>query len=132
MDLTTFLAIYDEFSKVNSVKVSYALTRANNRIDVEEWGEFTSEAVGLLAAHFLASSGNSPNQLGGIINRINIQNDIEVESTVNYQAKSDLDMTPYGRQFKELKDSVLGNFITCTLLNPVMPSYGHTKQQWLI
>lgn len=132
MDLTTFLAIYDEFSKVNSVKVSYALTRATNRIDANEWGTFTSEAVGLLTAHFLASSGNAPNKLGGIINRISIQDDIEVESTVNYQAKSDLDMTPYGRQFKELKDSVLGNFITCTLLNPVIPSYGHTQEQWLI
>lgn len=132
MDLTTFLSIYDEFSKVNAVKVSYALTRATNRINVEDWGDFTSEATGLLAAHFLASSGNGSNQLGGIVSRISIQDDIEVESTVTYQARSDLDLTPYGRQFKELMGSVLGNFITCTLLNPVTPSYGYAQEQWLI
>lgn len=131
MDTTTFLAIYDEFAKVNPLKVDHALSRATNRIDAVEWGVYTEEAVGLLAAHFLASSGSGGNQLGGVITRISIEDDIEVESNSTFKATSDLDLTSYGRQFKELQASVLGRLITCTNLSLQPIGTTDSYSQWI-
>lgn len=123
MDTITFLAIYDEFAKVNPLKINHCLNRAINRIDAIEWGVFSSEAVYLLTAHFLASSNNGSNQIGGVVNKIVIEDDIEIGSAVSLSAYDDLDLTSYGRQFKELKASVIGSNITCTILNPVTGDY---------
>lgn len=114
MDSSAFLAIYDEFLKVNTLKINHCLSRSINRIDVNEWGVFSTEAIYLLTAHFLASGGN--NQLGGVLNKIVIEDDIELGSAVSFSGENDLDLTPYGRQFKELKASVITPGITCTNL----------------
>lgn len=123
MNTTTFLAIYDEFSEVNPLKIDYSLNRAINRIDVDGWGVFSSEAICLLTAHFLASSSNGSNQLGGVVNKIVIEDDIEIGSAVSFSASDDLDLTSYGRQFKELKASVIGSNITCTNLESITADY---------
>lgn len=126
MDTTTFLAIYDEFSKVNPLKINHSLSRAINRIDAIEWGVFSSEAICLLTAHFLASSNNGSNQIGGVVNKIVIEDDIELGSAVSFGASDDLDLTSYGRQFKELKASVIGSNITCTHLHSIIADYAST------
>lgn len=122
MDYPAFVSIYKEFSSLEETKVSYHLTRAINRINSDIWGTFNDEAVGLLTAHFLSSLDSS--SLGGTIKRIEIEGDIEVESESGFKVLDNYDLTPYGRQFKELKASVVGSFIGSTHLDPVPYPYG--------
>ena len=108
-----FLAIFPEFENVRVERVGFVIRNSASRIEEEIWGAFTQEARYLLTAHTLASM-NTGNILGGVIDKIRVEGDIEIESSVEFKPKDSLDLTSYGRELNRLKSNVVGGFITCT------------------
>lgn len=118
-----FTQDYPEFAAIAQPKVERALSRATTRVDTAAWGKFTDEAVGLLAAHFLAiapdtSGANTSGlvaQLSGPITSIQVEGEYSVKSAAPFgfgggsgvSGDSNYFLSPYGRQYKELQRSVV-------------------------
>lgn len=127
MDISTFLAVYDEFSDYSVAKIQYNLNRATNHIDSSIYGIHSEEAIGLLTAHYLVlsptrkSSSSAIQELGfkpNEIKRIEVQDEIMVEFNVSTlgnptgsSSSSGLSATSYGQQLEELKNSLIVRFL---------------------
>lgn len=90
MNLVEFRTRYPEFpaASVPDPLVNDALARATSRVDPEVYAHTTEEAIGLLAAHLLATSPNG--QMARLV--------------------SDKGESTYGREFEKMKLSA-----TCAL-----------------
>ena len=124
MDVSTFIAIYDEFSDLAYAKVYHHLQRASNHIEVEIYGDYLEEAIGLLADNFFTvaqKKKTTPSAIAALgfktedVKSVEITDDIVVEfnptatqgSAVQSSAASGLDATVYGQQLEALKRSLI-------------------------
>lgn len=112
-EILAFLAVFPEFKDIAIERIGFVFNNSTARIDESIWGDFTLEARYLLTAHQLTSM-NAGNVLGGVIDKIRVEGDIEIESSVEFKPKDSLDLTSYGREFNRLKSAIVGGFITCT------------------
>lgn len=58
MDLATFRAAYPEFDRASDDLVSAKLAQAAREVSSEIWDTWRDDGIGLLAAHYLATSPN--------------------------------------------------------------------------
>lgn len=124
MDVSTFLAIHDEFSDVNPVKVQYYLDEATLEIDPDTYQQFTEKAIRLLTAHLLTLNPSKSASSAAVaalgfkpedVKKVEITDDIIVEfnpiaksgDAKESKSSSGLDATSYGQQLEALKRSLI-------------------------
>jgi hypothetical protein len=114
LEVIGFLSVYPEFEPVKLERVVFALSNSKALIDESLWFEFTLQARYLLTAHNLSATTQG-NSITGIINKLKVDGDIELGSAVG-NPKDSWELSSYGRELTQLKASVVGGFITCTLM----------------
>jgi hypothetical protein len=114
LEVIGFLNVYPEFESVKLEKVVFTLANSKALIQESLWDEFTLQARYLLTAHNL-STATQGTTVTGIINKLKIDGDIEIGSVVG-TPKDSWELSSYGRELTQLKASVVGGFITCTLM----------------
>lgn len=114
LEVIGFLSVYPEFESVKLEKVVFTLVNSKVLIQENLWNEFTLQARYLLTAHNLSTTTQST-AVTGIINKLKIDGDIEIGSAVG-TPKNSWELSSYGRELTQLKDSVVGGFVTCTLM----------------
>ena len=114
LEIIGFLSVYPEFESVKLEKVAFTLANSKSLIQESLWDEFTLQARYLLTAHNLSTTTQG-NTVTGIINKLKIDGDIEIGSAVG-TPKDSWELSSYGRELTQLKGSVVGGFITCTLM----------------
>lgn len=124
MDVSTFIAIHDEFADLPVAKIQHYLNEATLEVDPETYGVYADKAIRLLTAHYLTLAPKKTSTPAAIealgfkasdVKSIEITDDIKVDfnpsvaqgSAIESKSSSGLDLTIYGQQLEALKRSLI-------------------------
>ena len=117
---SSFLALFDEFSDVNSRKINLFLDFAKRRISEKAWGDCAEEACYYLTAHLIASTGGEGGVGGAVAGPVTSETvgslsrsygQVQVNSNGNDELFT---TTSYGRMFLNLRrECVVSGMVLC-------------------
>lgn len=127
-----FTTLFDEFKTVPQPKVELLIGIATNRVPSSVWGQNTSYATGLLAAHMLSSLGGAGGDGGGVGGPVTAEAVGDLSRGYGSWGQAgtgddELRLTRYGALFLELRrETVITPCVTGPETSPVgglLPGY---------